>query len=145
MAFRRISPKEASLLMAAGYTYVDVRSIPEYEASHPVGSVNIPLLHQDPARGMVPNAEFTKVVEANFAKDAKLIVGCQAGGRSYRAAEALTRAGYSDVVDQRAGFGGVRDPNTGSIVEPGWRDAGLPVESAPGQPYAALAAKAGVK
>ena len=44
-----------------------------------------------------------------------------AGGRSFKAATALEQAGYTQIADQRAGFGGNQN-------EPGWASAGLPVE-----------------
>jgi rhodanese-related sulfurtransferase len=128
-----------------GYVYVDVRSVPEFEAGHPAGAINVPILHQDPVRGMVPNPDFLAVMQANFPRDARIVLGCQVGGRSYRACEILERVGYPHVVDQRAGFGGARDP-AGRVVEPGWLDAGLPVEQGPGgegQSYASLVKKAG--
>jgi hypothetical protein len=60
-----------------------------------------------------------------------------------RAAEMMTGAGFTSVVDQRAGFEGARD-SFGQISEPGWQPAGLPVETAtPGGSYAELRAKAG--
>lgn len=44
-----VSPEEARGLMEReGYTYIDVRSIPEFEAGHPAGAVNVPLLHVNP-------------------------------------------------------------------------------------------------
>ena len=79
------------------------------------------------AGGMTPNPDFLAVVGALYPKDAKLIVGCKAGQRSLRAAEAMSSAGYAAVVDQRAGFDGPRDP-FGAVIEPGWSAAGLPVE-----------------
>ena len=47
MAFRNITVHEAREQQAAGYTYVDVRSIPEFAQGHPAGAVNVPLLHRD--------------------------------------------------------------------------------------------------
>ena len=44
--------------------------------------MNIPVAFPDPARGMMMNADFVKVVEASFPHDKKIIVGCQAGPRS---------------------------------------------------------------
>lgn len=139
---KRVSPQEASELVAQGYTYVDVRSQPEFEAGHPAGALNVPLAFAGPF-GMQPNPDFVSVMQANFPADAKLVVGCQAGMRSMRAVQTLEGAGYTDVVDQRAGFGGARNMS-GQVTEQGWKDAGLPVESAakPGAAYADLAAKA---
>jgi rhodanese-related sulfurtransferase len=121
----RITPPEAQALLAQGWTYLDVRSEMEFEQGHPVGALNIPLMHAA-AGGMTPNAEFLSVVEAMFAKDAKLIVGCHSGGRSQRAAQMLIGAGYSQLVEQRCGFGGTRGAS--GVFEKGWADSQLPVE-----------------
>jgi rhodanese-related sulfurtransferase len=123
-----------------GFAYVDVRSVPEFQAGHPTGAFNVPLMHMGPA-GMAPNPEFLDVMKKVFPADAKLVVGCKAGGRSARAAALLESAGYTNVVDQRAGFEGTHDPATGG-AEPGWRPAGLPVsrEAAPGHDYEGLKA-----
>ena len=75
---------------------------------------------------MAPNPDFQKVVEANFPKDAKLVVGCKAGGRSLQAAALLAAAGYTNVVDMRGGFHGERD-NLGRVAFAGWAESGLPV------------------
>ncbi len=65
---------------------------------------------------------------ARFAKDARIVVGCKAGGRSLRAATALVAAGFTNVLDQRAGFDAVRGP-FGEVTEPGWSRAGLPQDA----------------
>jgi rhodanese-related sulfurtransferase len=135
---KRISPQEARELMdKEGYVYVDVRSIPEFDAGHPEGAYNVPLMHMGPA-GMTPNPEFLDVMRRAFPADAKLVVACKAGGRSARAASLLESAGYTNVVDQRAGFEGGPDPS--GRMEPGWRPAGLPVarQAAAGHDYEAL-------
>jgi rhodanese-related sulfurtransferase len=138
----RVSPAEAKKLLDEGYLYVDVRSEPEYAAGHPVGAHNVPIMHAGPG-GMTPNTEFLAVVQALYPRDAKLVVGCKAGGRSLRAAEMLTGAGFTQVIDQRAGFDGPRD-GFGQLTEPGWAPAGLPVETATaGGSYAELKVKAG--
>jgi rhodanese-related sulfurtransferase len=123
---KRVSPREAQALVEQGYTYVDVRSTPEFEKGHPAGAVHIPFAEMGPG-GMQPNPNFVSQVAAKYAKDARLVVGCEAGGRSARACAALEQLGFSDLIDQRAGFGGARSP-TGAI-EKGWRDEGLPVET----------------
>jgi len=118
-----------------GYVYVDVRSIPEFEAGHPEGAFNIPVAHATP-QGMAPNLEFSSVVEKSFGKDARIIVGCRSGGRSLQAASILQSVGFTSVVDQRAGYEG--------SGEPGWRPLGLPTVKvgAPGRDYESLLAKA---
>jgi rhodanese-related sulfurtransferase len=134
----RISPKRAHELLTEGYVYVDVRTVPEFEGGHPQGALNVPFAHPGPS-GMVPNPRFLEVMRARFARDAKLVLGCLSGGRSLAAAELLARDGFASVVDQRAGWGGVRDP-FGGIVEAGWQREGLPTETEadPAHRYATL-------
>jgi rhodanese-related sulfurtransferase len=144
MSIKRVSPEDAKQLVdEEGYAYLDVRSIQEFDQGHPEGAYNIPLLHMTPA-GMQPNPDFMEVVRSIFEPDAKIVVGCKAGGRSLKAAQAMAQAGYSQVIDQRAGFVGATDP-FGQVVEPGWQRKGLPVATRPepGRSYAELAAKAG--
>jgi rhodanese-related sulfurtransferase len=67
-----------------------------------------------------------------------------AGGRSQRACEILEGAGFSDLTNVRGGFGGARD-QSGQVVVPGWRDAGLPVSNEVGEnSYQSLRRKAGL-
>ena len=76
MSFKNVdSPRARELLDGdEGYTYLDVRSVPEFENGHPAGAVNIPLVHHD--RGAaVPNPDFLRVVETHFDRSAKIIVG----------------------------------------------------------------------
>jgi rhodanese-related sulfurtransferase len=128
---KRVSPAEAKQLIdEQGYTYVDVRSVPEFEAEHPKGAINVPLMHMG-GGGMSPNGDFLAVVQATFPKDAKIIVGCKTGNRSMRAAQLLMKQGWVNVIDQRAGMDAARDP-FGQITEQGWKAAGLPTESGDG-------------
>lgn len=131
MPVKRVSPKEASELAQQGWKLVDVRSVPEFEAGHPAGAYNLPLMHFAPGRGMTPNGDFTEVFARHFAKDEPLIVSCKTGGRSYRAAELLASMGWTSVVDMRGGFEGERDA-VGRTVELGWKESGLTVEQACG-------------
>ena len=68
--------------------------------------------------GMVPNANFLRVMEINFEHDSPLILGCQSGARSARAAEAMLAAGFSAVHNVTGGFGGARD-DSGAILQKG--------------------------
>lgn len=146
MSVKDIDVKQArELQQTEGYTYVDVRSVPEYDGGHPAGACNVPLLHRDPATGqMMPNPDFLAVMQANYGADARLLIGCQMGGRSARAAQILASAGYTDVRNVMGGFGGAVDRATGQVVHPGWSGAGLPVETAagPDASYQDLQAKA---
>jgi rhodanese-related sulfurtransferase len=136
MPVKRIAPEEArDLVDKEGYAYLDVRSVPEFEAGHPTGAYNVPLLHMGPG-GMSPNPDFMAVVQKVFPADTKLVLGCKAGGRSLRAAEMLQVAGFTQVVEQRAGF-------EGNPAEPGWRPRGLPTSAdpKPGHAYESLREK----
>jgi rhodanese-related sulfurtransferase len=134
----RISPQDAQAKIEQGYAYVDVRTEEEFSQGHPKGAVNVPFLLASFA-GMTPNSDFVKVMAALFAKDAKIVVGCKSGGRSQKAREALLRDGFTDVLDQRAGWDGARNA-FGQVTEPGWSRAGLPTETGAteGRTYEAL-------
>ena len=134
MTVRHVGVQEAHQLQTTdGYAYVDVRSVPEYENGHPKGAHNVPLLHLDSQTGqMRPNPEFLAVMQANYPSDAKLLIGCQVGGRSAKAAQILTAAGYETAINVTGGFGGARDPGTGEVIEDGWVQMGLPVEAGGG-------------
>jgi rhodanese-related sulfurtransferase len=138
---KRITPAEAAALLEQGWSYLDVRSVPEFEQGHPTGAANVPLLDFKNGR-MTPNPAFQQVVEAAFPKDARLVVGCKAGGRSQQAAALMEAAGYTNLVEMRGGFHGERD-NLGRVACAGWVEAGLPVSTAasPEKTYAALAKK----
>ena len=139
MSYQNVSPTEAKELHEgdAGAVYIDVRSIPEYESGHPAGAFNIPIMQRH-AMGMVPNLDFVQVVQGHFAADAKLLVGCQSGARSMHACEVLVAAGFTDVANVTAGFGGSR-------TERGWQGLGFPVEfgASDDKGYAALSGDSG--
>ena len=145
MAVKEITPNQAHDLLLANSdaVYIDVRSEGEFAKGHPQGAVNIPVAFPDPARGMMVNSDFVKVVEANFPREKKIIVGCQAGPRSTSAANMLQQAGFQDVSNLLGGFGGMRD-STGTISAPGWAASGLPVsnDNDEGVSYKSLSAKA---
>lgn len=134
MAVKEVTPQQAHDVLIADPTvvYIDVRSEREFANGHPAGAVNIPVAFPDPARGMMANPDFVSVVEKNFSKDKKIIVGCQAGPRSTAAARMLEQAGYQDVSNMLGGFGGMRDA-MGTVVAPGWAASGLPVSSENGE------------
>jgi rhodanese-related sulfurtransferase len=138
----RIGPKEAQKkIVEEGYVYLDVRSVGEFDAGHPAGAYNAPLMIDGPS-GRGPNPNMVAAIERSFPKDGKLVVGCLAGGRSMRAAEQLEAAGFTKVVVQRAGWGGVTDP-FGRVTEAGWQAEGLPTATTaePGHAWSDLEAK----
>lgn len=106
----KISPAEATELIAKGALVVDVRDAPEVEMSGKVaGAVHVP-------RGML---EFRADPESpyhdqNFSKDKPVIVYCASGGRSALSGQALKELGYQDVYNL-GGFGEWAD--SGGAVE----------------------------
>ena len=132
MTIRQTTPPEAyeTLQREPDTVYLDVRTPEEFAAGHPAGAVNVPVLFFRGGQS-TPNSDFVAAVQRLLPPDTALLVGCQAGGRSQRGAELLVAAGYHNVSNVRGGFGGARD-DTGRLVIPGWRDAGLPVETGAG-------------
>ena len=145
MDIKRIGPEEAKALLDSdkSYAYLDVRTVREFDAGHVQGGKNVPFLEIDPLRGsMAVNPHFAEIVQKEFGKDAKLIVGCQKGGRSLKAVETLLAAGFTNVVDMRGGYGGELDP-FGQMTFPGWAPRGLPTstESDPEDRYEHIKAR----
>ncbi len=134
MSKTEVTAEEARQLLDSngGYIYLDVRSVPEFEAGRPAGAMNIPIAEPNPATGQMEfNPRFLHVIETKIPHDAKVIVGCKSGGRSARACDILRGEGYSNVMNMLGGFGGVAGPN-GEIIEPGWSTAGYPIERGEG-------------
>ena len=137
MTVTRVSPAEALRLMQEqGYVYLDVRTPEEFELGHPSHALNVPwqLAQLTTASGeRTPNPRFMEVAQRALRGVKGVVIGCQSGRRSLAAAQRLIEAGVLDaslLVDQRAGFGGVRD-GFGKLVEAGWQGAGLPVSYEP--------------
>ena len=131
MSAKNIDPEQAKNILDgdSGAVYIDVRTEQEFMNGHVPKSVNIPVVWPDPStRQMKPNPDFVKTVSAQFGQDKKIIVGCQAGGRSQLAANLLDQEGFQDVSNMQGGFGGARDP-MGRVVTPGWAQLGFPVET----------------
>lgn len=124
---KRVSPNEAKALLDEGYAYIDVRTPEEFAGGHPEGAYNVPIGDQ-----LVTSMERLWGGD----KSARVVIGCLAGGRSLRAAMALEAAGWTNVVDQRAGWGGAGG-------EAGWAASGLPVSAQPlpGRSWNEIAAK----
>ena len=144
MAIKEVTPEQVHDILTkdTSAVYIDVRTEGEFANGHPQGAVNIPVAFPDPARGMMVNSDFVKVVEANFPREKKIIVGCQAGPRSNAAAGLLQQAGFQDVSNMLGGFGGMRD-QMGNVSAPGWASSGLPVcnDNGDGISYQSLSAK----
>src|SRR5204862_3101547 len=88
MEIRETTPPEAYETLEAdpAAVYLDVRTEVEFEAGHPAGARNVPVVFLDPAtRQPTPNPDFVATVERTIPRSTKLLVGCQSGPRSARA------------------------------------------------------------
>jgi rhodanese-related sulfurtransferase len=135
MPISNVAVADARDALQAGVTCIDVRSSVEFGAGHPAGAINVPLLETDEDTGqLMPNPDFVRVMKANFDNGTALLVSCQSGARSARAAQILETFGFTDVTNVLTGF-------------QGWIAAGLPTETvAPaGRAYADLLGVADVR
>jgi rhodanese-related sulfurtransferase len=138
MTYQTTDPEGAQALLDTGYVYVDVRSVQEFEAGHPPGAYNVPILFQT-AGGMQPNPDFVAAMQRHFSKDQKIVFGCKAGGRSARACEIMATQGYRTLVNMEGGFHGAYDMG-GALLQAGWAACGLPTatEADPTRTWKAL-------
>lgn len=143
MRYESMNPKEAKRLLDGpeGWKYVDVRTVEEFQAGHPLNAYNVPVALRDARGGMAPNPDFVAVIQKTFPLDARLVIGCASGVRSTHACNTLDSAGYTALVNMQCGFSGKRD-GSGRVVEAGWQNSGLPCEAVapPERSYANLAA-----
>ena len=129
MTVKNINPEQAKDILDTDNSaiYIDVRTEQEFMNGHVPDSINIPVAWPDQAtRQMKPNPDFVKVVSNHLSKDKRIIVGCQAGGRSQLAAQLLAQEGFQDVSNMQGGFGGARNPM--GQVTLGWSQLGYPIE-----------------
>lgn len=101
LAGATVNTLTATRLMNDGAVVLDVREPAEFAAGHIANSRNIPVAEIDKRAGELPAGK-------------ALVVLCESGSRSARAAAALRRGGRADVVCLDGGLAG-------------WRQAGLPV------------------
>lgn len=149
MAIPEVTPDQAKARLDSGqgYVYLDVRTVPEFNAGRPAGAWNIPVAEPNPVLGQMElNPKFMTLVEATFPKETRFLVGCKTGGRSAKATEMMLRAGYKDVASVDGGFMGITD-ETGHVVKEGWSTQGYPVErgEAGDRGYAAISKRAAGK
>ena len=88
MSAKTIVPEQAKEILDSDSSavYIDVRTEQEFMNGHVPRSVNIPVVRPDPStRQMKPNPDFVKSVSAQFEKDKRIIVGCQAAIRRFAA------------------------------------------------------------
>ena len=140
MSYETINPTTAKARIEdSDWTYLDVRTVEEFEAGHVPGAYNVPLLFRGPM-GMEPNPAFLEVLSRHFPQDQDLVVGCKVGGRSARACELLAAEGWTVLANMDGGYSGRHDA-VGRLVEEGWAGCGFPttVDPEPGRTYSELA------
>ena len=98
------APRATQLINREDALVVDVRDPGEYGTGHILGAKNWPLDHIGERGG-----------EAAKRKDKPVIVYCDTGDRTPKAAAALRKLGFTRVVSLSGGL-------------PAWQQAGLPVE-----------------
>ncbi|MDE0852801.1 MAG: rhodanese-like domain-containing protein [Nevskia sp.] len=121
-----IAPKQAWTLVAHGAaTLLDVRSAEERKfVGHVPGSQHVAWAT---GTALTRNPRFVREVEAKVKdKNALLLLLCRSGKRSAAAAEALSKAGYSNVFNVLEGFEGEIDQQQQRGKADGWRYHGLP-------------------
>ncbi len=129
MGVKRIDAERAAELLDTnqGYVFLDVRMEHEFVEGHVPEAKNIPVMIKGPGGvGIQMNPTFVETVGNQYASDSRIILGCQKGGRSNKAAELLSEAGYTNLHDMRGGLVGETDP-LGNVTFPGWASRGLPV------------------
>ncbi|MCA8963075.1 MAG: rhodanese-like domain-containing protein [Planctomycetes bacterium] len=129
MGVKRIDPERAQELLESSqsFTYVDVRTPNEFDEGHVPTAKNVPvMLRGKDGIGIHMNQTFVSDMESRFRKSDKIILGCRKGGRSMKAADLLSEAGFTNLYDMRGGLVGETDP-FGNILFPGWQTRGLPV------------------
>ncbi len=131
MTFETTTPQGAKERLDGDqdWTFLDVRTVQEFEAGHVPGAYNVPVFEMT-ASGMQPNQEFLSVVQQAFTGDTSLILGCAAGIRSQRACEILSEAGFGNTVNMDGGVDGRRDA-VGQMVQEGWRGCGFECSQTP--------------
>ena len=128
MGVKRIDPDRANELLNSeqGYIYIDVRMPEEYIQGHVPDALNIPVMIRGQGGvGLRMNPDFVDTVTEEMTSDCRIILGCQKGGRSQKAADLLVEAGFTNLHDMRGGFVGETDV-LGNVTFPGWSSRGLP-------------------
>ncbi|KAI3960689.1 hypothetical protein MKX01_003863 [Papaver californicum] len=99
-------------LVQAGHRYLDVSCLPS-----PLSYISIIFQSREQnfhrsipnkivlfGLGMTKNPNFLEEVSKHFREDAEIVVGCQKGIRSLKAAADLSNAGFSGVIDVAGGY-----------------------------------------
>ncbi|WP_291632645.1 FAD-dependent oxidoreductase [Clostridium sp.] len=92
--FKQVFEKDVRGLVESKAFIIDVREKNEYELSHIIGAVNIPLSEIRQRVNEIP-------------KDQPVYLHCRSAQRSYNAARALQNIGYTNIYNIAGGFMGI--------------------------------------
>jgi len=90
-AFREVDAADAVRLADEGFHVIDVREQSEWDGGHVAGATLLPLADV-----------VGRISEVVPDRDAPILLHCEVGGRSARAAASLVRLGYTNVVSMKA-------------------------------------------
>ncbi len=92
--FKQVSEKDVRGLVESKACIIDVREVDEYELSHIIGAVNIPLSEIRQRTNEIPKGE-------------PVYLHCRSAQRSYNAIMALQHLGYTNIYNIAGGFMGL--------------------------------------
>lgn len=120
-----VSPKDAWDLVSSGAAVlVDVRTIEERKfVGHVPNTLHVPWAS---GTALTRNPRFVRELEQKATKDQVVLLLCRSGKRSVLAAEAATKAGFTNVFNILEGFEGEIDAQQHRGNSDGWRYQGLP-------------------
>lgn len=120
-----VSPRKAwDLFQSKEAFLVDVRSAEERKfVGHVPESLHVPWAS---GTSLTRNPRFTRELEAKVSKDSVILLLCRSGKRSVLAAQAATKAGFTQVFNVLEGFEGEIDSHHQRGKSDGWRWHGLP-------------------
>ncbi len=120
-----VSPTEAWELVRSGTAVlIDVRTAEELKfVGHVPNTLHVPWAS---GTALTRNPRFVRELEQKASKDQVVLLLCRSGKRSVLAAEAATKAGFSNVFNILEGFEGEIDAQQHRGNSDGWRYHGLP-------------------
>ncbi|KAL1191935.1 Rhodanese-like domain-containing protein 17 [Cardamine amara subsp. amara] len=100
-----IDVNKAQKLLDSGYTFLDVRTVEEFEKGHVDSEkvFNVPYWFYTP-QGQEINPNFLKHVLSVCNHTDHLVVGCKSGVRSLHATKLLVSSGFKNVKNMDGGY-----------------------------------------
>jgi len=120
-----VSPRDAwDLLRSGAAVLIDVRTAEERKfVGHVPDTLHVPWAS---GTALTRNPRFVRELEQKARKDQVVLLLCRSGKRSVLAAEAATKAGFTNIFNILEGFEGEIDAQQHRGHSDGWRFHGLP-------------------